>query len=157
MNGRSAYDGSWLLPRSRTSPDLLDEITASQPGHELIVGGGERLATPRRATRRRLAKGLLGWRPARRQGCSPDGQPAGVAPDRLRVAMLGATPGADQYMVARPRARVRARPLRRHHRDHDRALRRTDYLGMLAELGAGSARLPKLARVVVVDGERQAR
>jgi fatty-acyl-CoA synthase len=46
-------------PRSRTLPDLLDEITALDPAHELIVGGGERLSyAETRARARRLAKGL---------------------------------------------------------------------------------------------------
>ena len=31
-------------PRSRTLPDLLDEITVRDPGHELIVGAGERVS-----------------------------------------------------------------------------------------------------------------
>ena len=48
------------LTRSRTLPDLLDEITARNPGHELIVGGGERLSyATTRDRARRPPKGLV--------------------------------------------------------------------------------------------------
>ncbi|MGH7306380.1 MAG: AMP-binding protein, partial [Candidatus Rokuibacteriota bacterium] len=47
-------------PRSRTLPDLLDEISARDPAHELIVGGPTRLSyAEARARAHRLAKGLL--------------------------------------------------------------------------------------------------
>ena len=58
---------------SRTLPDLLDELAARQPDHELIVGGGERLSyAETRARARRLAKGLrrLGVVAATRSRCS---------------------------------------------------------------------------------------
>jgi fatty-acyl-CoA synthase len=47
-------------PRSRTLPDLLDEIAARDPAREFIVGGADRLSyAETRARARQLAKGLL--------------------------------------------------------------------------------------------------
>jgi non-ribosomal peptide synthetase component E (peptide arylation enzyme) len=46
-------------PRSRTLPDLLDEIAGRDPAHEFIAGGSQRLScTETRARARQLAKGL---------------------------------------------------------------------------------------------------
>jgi fatty-acyl-CoA synthase len=144
-------------PRSRTLPDLLDEITARDPAHELIVGGAERLSyAETRARARRLAKGLL------RLGVSRGDKVAllmGNRPEWLvidfAVTMLGAT---LVPISTWSRARELAYVL-----DHCDAttlitiarFAGQDYLGMLGELGGpGSTRLPKLARVVV-DGERR--
>ena len=45
-------------PASRTLPDLLDELAAHQPDHELIVGAGKRLSYGETRDRvRRLAQG----------------------------------------------------------------------------------------------------
>ncbi len=146
------------LPRSRTLPDLLDEITARNPGHELIVGGGERLsyaATRDRA--RRLAKGLLrlGVRRGDKVALLMGNRPEWLVID-FAVAMLGAT-----LVPISTWSRARELGYVLGHCDATTVitiarLAGQDYLGMLAELGGpGSARLPKLARVVVVDGERQ--
>ena len=48
-----------VKPRSRTLPDLLDEIAAREPGREFIVGAAERLSYGEtRARAREVAKGL---------------------------------------------------------------------------------------------------
>src|SRR2546427_12684526 len=49
-----------VQPRSRTLPDLLDEIAARDPAREFIVGGTARLSYDEtRARARQVAKGLL--------------------------------------------------------------------------------------------------
>jgi fatty-acyl-CoA synthase len=144
-------------PRSRTLPDLLDEITARDPAHELIVGGGERLSyAETRARARRLAKGLL------RLGVRRGDKVAllmGNRPEWLVIDFAVTTLGATLVPISTwSRGRELGYVL-----DHCDAttlitiprFAGQDYLAMLAELGGpGSARLPKLARVVVVDGDR---
>ena len=144
-------------PRSRTLPDLLDEITARDPAHELIVGGAERLSyAETRARARRLAKGLL------RLGVSRGDKVAllmGNRPEWLVIdfalTMLGAT-----LVPISTWSRGRELAYVLDHCDATTLITTArfagqDYLGMLAELGGpGSTRLPKLARVVV-DGERR--
>ena len=144
-------------PRSRTLPDLLDEITARDPGHELIVGAGARVSyAETRERARRLAKGLrrLGIRRGDKVALLMGNRPEWLVID-FAVAMLGAT-------LVPISTWSRTRELG-HVLDHCDAttlitiarFAGQDYLGMLGELGGpGSARLPKLARVVVVDGER---
>lgn len=47
------------MPRSRTLPDLLDEMAARHPDREAVVGGTARLTYAEYRTRvRQLAKGL---------------------------------------------------------------------------------------------------
>ena len=80
-------------PRSRTLPDLLDEITARDPAHELIVGGGERISyAETRARARRLAKGLLrlGIRRGDKVALLMGNRPEWLVID-FAVTMLGAT------------------------------------------------------------------
>ncbi|MGH7349541.1 MAG: AMP-binding protein, partial [Candidatus Rokuibacteriota bacterium] len=80
-------------PRSRTLPDLLDELAARQPGHELIVGGARRLTyAETRARARQLAKGLrrLGVGPGDRVALVMDNRPEWLLID-FAVMMLGAT------------------------------------------------------------------
>jgi fatty-acyl-CoA synthase len=142
-------------PRSRTLPDLLDEITARDPAHELIVGGGERLSYAETRTRaRRTAKGLmrLGVGRGDKVALLMGNRPEWLVID-FAVTMLGATlVPVSTWSRARELGYVL---------DHCDAttlitvarLGGQDYLGMLAELGGpGSARLPKLARIVVADG-----
>ena len=91
-------------PRSRTLPDLLDEIAARDPAHEFIVGSAERLSyAETRARARRLAKGL------RRLGVRRGDKVAllmGNRPEWLLIDFAVASPrrhaGADQHVVARP-------------------------------------------------------
>ena len=146
------------LPRSRTLPDLLDEITARNPGHELIVGSGERLSyATTRDRARRLAKGLLrlGVRRGDKVALLMGNRPEWLVID-FAVAMLGAT-----LVPISTWSRARELGYVLGHCDATTMITIArfagqDYLGMLAELGGpGSARLPELARVVVVDGERQ--
>ena len=145
-------------PRSRTLPDLLDEITARDPGHELIVGGGERLSyAETRERARRLAKGLrrLGIRRGDTVALLMGNRPEWLVID-FAVAMLGAT-----LVPISTWSRARELGYVLDHCDASTLITIArfagqDYLGMVAELGGpSSARLPKLARVVVVDGERQ--
>jgi len=143
-------------PRSRTLPDLLDEITARDPAHELIVGGGERLSYAQtRARARRLAKGLLrlGVRRGDKVALLMGNRPEWLVID-FAVALLGAT-----LVPISTWSRARELGYVLDHCDATTLITIArfagqDYLGMLAELGGpGSPRLPKLARVVVVDGE----
>ena len=144
-------------PRSRTLPDLLDEITALDPAHELIVGGGERLSyAETRARARRLAKGLLrlGVRRGDKVALLMGNRPEWLVID-FAVALLGAT-----LVPISTWSRARELGYVLDHCDATTLITIArfaghDYLGMLAELGGpGSTRLPKLARVVVVDDER---
>ena len=144
-------------PRSRTLPDLLDEITALDPAHELIVGGGERLSyVETRARARRFAKGLrrLGVRRGDKVALLMGNRPEWLVID-FAVALLGAT-----LVPISTWSRARELGYVLDHCDATTLITIArfagqDYLGMLAELGGpGSMRLPKLARVVVFDGER---
>ena len=143
-------------PRSRTLPDLLDEITARDPAHELIVSAGERLSYGEtRARARELAKGLLrlGVRRGDKVALLMGNRPEWLVID-FAVALLGAT-----LVPVSTWSRARELGYVLDHCDATTLITIArfagqDYLGMLAELGGvGSARLPKLARVVVVDGE----
>ena len=144
-------------PRSRTLPDLLDEITALDPAHDLIVGSGERLSyAETRARARRLAKGLLrlGVRRGDKVALLMGNRPEWLVID-FAVALLGAT-----LVPISTWSRARELGYVLDHCDATTLITIArfagqDYLGMLVELGGpGAARLPKLARVVVVDGER---
>jgi fatty-acyl-CoA synthase len=143
-------------PRSRTLPDLLDEITARDPAHELIVGAGARWSYGEtRARARQLAKGLLrlGVRRGDKVALLMGNRPEWLAVD-FAVAMLGAT-----LVPVSTWSRGRELGYVLDHCDATTLITIArfggqDYLGMLAELGGpGGARLPKLARTVVVDGE----
>ena len=140
-------------PRSRTLPDLLDEIAARDPAREFIVGGTERLSYDEtRARARQVAKGLL------KLGVKRGDKVALLMPNRAEwllvdfaVTLLGAT---LVPISTWSRARELAYML-----DHSDAttlitverFAGQDYLGMLADLGGpGSERLPNLRRVVVV-------
>src|SRR5436309_2488458 len=142
-----------LRLRSRTLPDLLDEIAARDPAREFIVGGTERLSYEEtRARVRQVAKGLL------KLGVKRGDKVALLMPNRpewllidFAVTLLGAT---LVPISTWSRARELAYML-----DHSDATTLVtverfagqDYLGMLADLGGpGSERLPNLRRVVVV-------
>jgi fatty-acyl-CoA synthase len=143
-------------PRSRTLPDLLDEITARDPAHEFIVGAGERLSyADTRARARRIAKGLLrlGVRRGDKVALLMGNRPEWLLID-FAVTMLGAT-----LVPISTWSRARELGYVLDHCDATTLITITrfagqDYLGMLAELGGPtSSRLPNLGRVVVVDGE----
>ncbi len=146
-------------PASRTLPDLLDELAARQPDHELIVGGAERLTyaeTRRRA--RQLARGL------RRLGVTAGDRVALVMANRpewllvdFAVTMLGATlvpistwsrPRELEYVLAHCGVGTLITIPR---------LGAQRFLDAVGEMGGpGSARLPDLRRVVVAGDERAA-
>src|SRR5262245_4878291 len=142
-------------PRSRTLPDLLDEIAARDPSREFIVGGGQRLSyADTRARARPLARGLrsLGVRRGDTVALLMSNRPEWLLVD-FAVALLGATL-VPISTWSRPRELAYVL-------DHCDAstfitmerLGGQDYLGMLAELGGpGSPRLPRLRRVVVAGG-----
>src|SRR5215470_16703237 len=90
---RTPLGADMTPPASRTLPDLLDELAASQPDHEFIVGGGERLSyAETRARARRLARGLrdLGVRRGETVALLMNNRPAWLLVD-FAVTMLGAT------------------------------------------------------------------
>src|SRR3989475_2697786 len=142
-----------VQPRSRTLPDLLDEIAARDPAREFIVGGTARLSYDEtRARARQVAKGLL------KLGVKRGDKVARRMPNRsewllvdFAVTLLGAT-------LVPISTWSRARELAYMLDDSDATTLITverfagqDYLDMLADLGGpGSERLPYLRRVVVV-------
>ena len=149
-----------MRPASRTLPDLLDELAARQPDHEMIVGGAERLSyAETRARARRLAGGL------RRLGVGAGDRVALVMTNRpewllidFAVTMLGATlvpistwsrPRELEYVLAHCGVTTLITIPR---------LGAQHFLDAVAEMGGpGSVRLPLLRRVVVAGDERPAR
>jgi len=146
-------------PASRTLPDLLDELAARQPGHELIVGGGERLTyAETRARARRLARGLrrLGVVAGDRVALVMTNRPEWLLVD-FAVTMLGATlvpistwsrPRELEYVLAHCGVSTLITIPR---------LGAQRFLDAVGEMGGpGSARLPDLRRVVVAGDEHPA-
>ncbi len=146
-------------PASRTLPDLLDELAARQPDHELIVGAGERLSyaeTRRRA--RELAKGLrrLGVVAGDRVALVMTNRPEWLLID-FAVMMLGATlvpistwsrPRELEYVLAHCGVSTLITIPR---------LGAQRFLDAVGEMGGpGGARLPDLRQVMVADDERPA-
>src|SRR5262245_39782017 len=151
------YDAMVNPPRSRTLPDLLDEIAARHPEREFIVGGSVRLSYAQtRARVRQLARGLrqLGVRRGASVALVKETRPEWLLID-FAVTLRGATL-VPLSTWSRPRELAFVL-------DHCDAttlitidrLGGQHYLGMLAELGGpGSARLARLRRVVVAGDER---
>src|SRR5262244_2328295 len=141
--------------RSRTLPDLLDEMAARHPDREAVVGASGRLTYGQwRGRVRELAKGL------HRLGVRRGDKVALLMPNRTEwlvidfaVALLGAT-----LVPISTWSRPRELEYVLNHCDAttlitvDRFLGQ-DYLCVLAALGPGSDRLPKLRRVVALGGE----
>ena len=146
-------------PRSRTLPQLLDEMASRQPQREFIVGAEARLTYAETRTRvRRLAKGLyrLGVRGGEKVALLMNNRTEWLLVD-FAVALLGAT-----LVPISTWSRARELAYVLNHCDAitfvtvDRFLGQ-DYLAMLAEIGApGSDRLPQLRRVVAVGDARPA-
>ncbi len=146
-------------PRSRTLPDLLDEMAARRPAREFIVGGETRLTyAETRARVRQLAKGLyqLDVRRSDKVALLMDNRVEWLLVD-FAVMLLGAT-----LVPISTWSRARELGYVLNHCDAttfitiDRFLGQ-DYLAMLAEIGApGSDRLPQLKRVVPVGAARPA-
>jgi fatty-acyl-CoA synthase len=144
-----------IKPRSRTLPDLFDEIAAREPGREFIVGGRERLSYGEARTRvRALAKGLraLGVQRGDKVALLMPNRPAWIVVD-FAVTLLGATLVAVSTW-SRPRELAYVLG----HSDASTLITvdrfaGQDYPAMLAELGGpGSSSLPTLRRVVVARG-----
>ena len=146
-------------PRSRTLPQLLDEMASRQPQREFIVGAETRLSyAETRARVRRLAQGLyrLGVRRGEKVALLMNNRTEWLLVD-FAVTLLGAT-----LVPISTWSRARELAYVLNHCDAitfitvDRFLGQ-DYLAMLAEIGApGSDRLPQLRRVVSVGDERPA-
>ena len=143
-----------IKPRSRTLPDLLDEIAAREPGREFIVAAAERLSYGETRSRaREIARGLLAF------GVRRGDKVALLMPNRpewLLIDFAATLLGATLVPISTwSRARELAYTL-----DHSDAstlitverFGSQHYAGMLAELGGpGSPRLPKLRRLVVLE------
>jgi len=144
------------MPRSRTLPDLLDEMAGRHPEREAVVAGDARLTYAQyRARVRELAKGL------HRLGVRPGAKVALLMANRLEwlltdfaVAMLGAT-----LVPVSTWSRARELDYVLRHADAttlitvDRFLGQ-DYLAMLAEIGAGVSHFPLLRHLVCLSPER---
>ncbi|MBI1734590.1 MAG: AMP-binding protein [Candidatus Rokubacteria bacterium] len=138
------------LPRSRTLPDLLDEMAARHPDREAVVGGDERLTYAEYRTRvRQLAKGLhrLGVRRGDKVALLMENRTEWLLTD-FAVQLLGATLVAVSTWSRR---RELGYVLR--HSDASTLVttdrfRGQDYLAMLDEIGRD--RLPGLRRVVAL-------
>src|SRR5881397_1777483 len=142
-----------LRPRSRTLPDLLDEIAARDPAREFIVAGTERLSYDETRVRaRQVAKGLL------KIGVKRGDKVALLMPNRsewllvdFAVTLLGAT-----LVPISTWSRARELEYMLDHSDATTLITverfaGQDYLDMLADLGGpGSAGLPYLRRVALV-------
>src|SRR2546425_225304 len=144
------------MPRSRTLPDLLDEMAARYPDREAVVAGDERLTYPQyRARVHEVAKGLhrLGVRPGEKVALLMGNRLEWLLTD-FAVAMLGAT-----LVPVSTWSRARELDYVLRHADAttlitvDRFLGQ-DYLAMLAEIGAGTRRFPVLRHLVCVAPER---
>jgi fatty-acyl-CoA synthase len=145
-------------PTSRTLPELLDEIAARQPEHELIVGGGLRLSyAETRARARQLARGLrrLGVRAGDRVALVMTNRPEWLLID-FAVTMLGATlvpistwsrPRELEYVLTHCGVAVLITIPRL---GAQRFLDAVDEMG-----GPASARLPGLRHVVIAGDERR--
>jgi fatty-acyl-CoA synthase len=147
------------MPRSRTLPDLLDEIAARIPGREFVVGGGTRLTYGQfRARARDLARGLhrLGVGHGDKVALLMNNRPEWLLID-FAVALLGAT-----LVPISTWSRARELEYVLNHCDATTFItidrfRGQEYLAMLAGIGGpGSERLPGLRRVVAVGGPREA-
>ena len=137
------------MPRSRTLPDLLDEITARDPAREFVVGGAERLTYGQfRAKARDLARGFhrLGVRRGDKVALLMNNRPEWLLID-FALAILGAT-----LVPISTWSRARELEYVLSHCDAttfitiDRFLG-TDYLAMLAGI---RGRIPSLRSVITV-------
>jgi fatty-acyl-CoA synthase len=143
------------MPRSRTLPDLLDEMATRHPNREAVVSGADRLTYARFRTRvRDVAKGLyaLGVRPGENVALLMNNRPEWLLVD-FAVQCLGAT-----LVAVSTWSRARELEYVLNHSDAATLVTIDGYRGQsyLAMLGAiGRARLPKLRRIVCL-GDRVA-
>lgn len=140
------------LPKSRTVPDLLDEIAARFPDREALVGSGRRFTyTELRDEVRTFAKGLraLGVNPRDKVAVLMGNRPEWIIAD-LAICSLGAVMVAVNTWVT---SRELGYILR--HSDtstliaSDRFLK-YDYFALLAELEPHPLALPQLRSIVHV-------
>ena len=141
------------MPRSRTLPDLLDEMATRHPDHEFVVGGADRLTYAQFRERvRELAKGFhaLGVEREDKVALLMNNRTEWLLVD-FAVQLLGAT-----LVAVSTWSRERELEYVLDHSDASTLItidrfRDHDYLAMLEEI---ATRLPKLARVVSLGGER---
>jgi fatty-acyl-CoA synthase len=142
------------MPRSRTLPDLLDEMALRFPEREAVVDGSDRLTYREyRARVRELAKGLyrLGVRHGDKVALLMNNRTEWLLVD-FAVQLLGAT-----LVAVSTWSRTRELEYVLDHSDAstlitvDRFLA-NDYFAMLADIGL--ARLPKLERIVGIGAQR---
>ncbi len=143
------------MARSRTLPDLLDEMAERYPDREAVVAGEERLTYAQyRARVRELAKGLyrLGVRPGEKVALLMGNRLEWLLTD-FAVALLGAT-----LVPVSTWSRARELDYVLRHADAttlitvDRFLGQ-DYLAVLAEIGAGTRRVLLLRHLVCLSPE----
>ncbi|MGE5165499.1 MAG: AMP-binding protein, partial [Sphingobacteriales bacterium] len=140
------------LPKSRTVPDLLDEIADRFPDREALVGSGRRFTyTELRDEVRTFAKGLrvLGVNPHDKVAVLMGNRPEWIIAD-LAICSLGAVLVAvNTWVTSRELGYIL------HHSDtstliaSDRFLK-YDYFAMLAELEPHPLTLPQLRSIVHV-------
>jgi fatty-acyl-CoA synthase len=148
-------------PDSHTIPDLLDELAARQPGHELVVdqsGQARWSYAETRARARDLARGLvaLGVRRGDRVALLMTNRPEWLVID-FAVTLLGATlvpistwsrPRELEYVLGHCAASVLFTMPRFGSHDYLRTISELGGAGS-AVSGAGSSRLPELRQLVV--------
>src|SRR2546425_3616917 len=138
------------MPRSRTLPDLLDEMAARHPEREAIVGGGDRLTYAEFRNRvRGVAKGL------RRLGVQRGDKVAVLMENRTEwlladfaVQLLGAT-----LVAVSTWSRQRELEYVLRHSDASTLITTDRFRGQeyLAMVGGIRDRLPELDRVIALD------
>ena len=138
------------MPRSRTLPDLLDEMAARHPEREAIVGGGDRLTYAEFRNRvRGVAKGL------RRLGVQRGDKVALLMENRTEwlladfaVQLLGAT-----LVAVSTWSRQRELEYVLRHSDASTLITTDRFRGQeyLAMVGGIRDRLPELDRVIALD------
>jgi fatty-acyl-CoA synthase len=136
------------MPRSRTLPDLLDEMATRHPDREAIIGSADRLTYRRFRTRvREVAKGLyaLGVRPGAKVALLMNNRPEWLLVD-FAVQCLGAT-----LVAVSTWSRPRELEYVLNHSDAETLVtvdrcRGQRFLAMLGDIGR--ARLPRLRHVV---------
>ena len=144
------------MPRSRTAPDLLDEMAERHPGAEFVVGGGRRLRYREfRAEARRFARGLhaLGVRRGDKVAILMGNRPEWLIADFAILALGAVMVSINTWATRRELAWML---------DHgdvaalvcvDRFLGQ-DYTAALREITA-AGRLPKLRRVVQIEPDER--
>src|SRR5258708_34928452 len=141
------------MPRSRTIPDLLDELAQAHPDREALVGGAARYTYQQlRDAVHRAAGGLhaLGVRKGDKVAILMGNRPEWIIAD-LAITLLGGVMVGLNTWATRPELEYLLG-----HSDTkllitiDRYLK-YDYLAMLDEIAPRAQRLPRLERIVCLS------